>query len=130
MLAAARPNPPDMLGKFGRPGLWLPDLPDLDPTKKGGVFAESRLVLDRLAGGSASPGACPGLRLPTSRPAPGRWWPWPPRGNRRYGNITLDDFSAQVQAKYPAPFLPSVWARGRSRAGVCSMWNCGPWKEC
>ncbi|HOB34873.1 MAG TPA: DNA polymerase III subunit alpha [Bacillota bacterium] len=123
VLAAVRPGPPDLVGQLRETGpLLLPDLPDLNPARKAaGMFASLGLVLD------------PDW-LAAQRPP----WDLPrvtaadvaalPRGrqvvvaaavvNRRYGNITLDDFSAQVQARYPGP-IPAfwVWARGRAEAG-------------
>lgn len=119
MLAASRSSSPDMLGQIREAGtLWLPDLPDLGPDQKvAGALTSLGLVLDHNW-------------LAAQRPP----WDLPrvqaadiatlPQGkevvlaaavvNRRYGNITLDDFSAQVQAKYSGP-IPTfwVWTRGR-----------------
>lgn len=123
MLAAARPNPPDMLGQVREAGpLWLPDLPDLDPDQKAaGVFASLGLVLDRdWLAAQLPPWGLPRVEAADIAALPqGRWVALAAAVvNRRYGNITLDDFSAQVQAKYPGP-IPAfwVWARGQVQGG-------------
>lgn len=122
-MLAASPQSHDMLGQIREADApWLPDLPDLKPDQKAaGVFSSLGLILDRDWLNKQQPP----WELPRVEAAD---IARQPRGrqvvlagavvNRRYGNITLDDFSAQVQAKYPGP-IPSfwVWARGRVNGG-------------
>jgi len=123
MLAGISPSADDMLGQIREVGeLWLPDLPDLAPDQKAtGQFFSLGLVLDQDWLGAQQP-PWNLLRVRAADIARLR------QGqevvlaaavvNRRYGNIILDDFSAQVQAKYPGP-IPTfwVWARGRVKGG-------------
>lgn len=123
MLAAAAPGPQDMLGQIRETAApWLPQLPDLSPDQKSaGQFSSLGLVLDQ----EWLKKQCPPWDLPRVEAADIAKFP---RGrqvvlaaavvNRRYGNITLDDFSAQAVAKYPGP-IPAfwVWARGKVQGG-------------
>jgi DNA polymerase-3 subunit alpha len=115
--AAARPD--DMFGQIREArDLWLPDLPDLEPNQKtAGAFASLGLVLNQdWLNSQPSPWNLPRVkatdiaRLPSGRQVVLA----AAVVNRRYVNITLDDFSGQVMGKYPGP-IPAfwVWVKGR-----------------
>jgi len=102
--------------------IWLPDLPDLSPNQKAAAaFSSLGLILN----GDWLEQQQPPWNLPRVQAAdieklpPGRMVAVAAAVvNRRYGKITLDDFSAQVQVKYEGP-IPAfwVWAQGRTARG-------------
>lgn len=102
--------------------IWLPDLPDLSPNQKAAAaFSSLGLILN----GDWLEQQQPPWNLSRVQAAdieklpPGRMVAVAAAVvNRRYGKITLDDFSAQVQVKYEGP-IPAfwVWAQGRTARG-------------
>ncbi|HCX78371.1 MAG TPA: hypothetical protein DG577_03055, partial [Firmicutes bacterium] len=122
LLATAFPEE-DLLGQVQETReLWLPDLPDLSPDQKAAAaFASLGLILNRDWLEQRQPPwdltrvqAADISKLPPGRPVA----VVAAVANRRYGKITLDDFSTQVQVKYDGP-VPAfwVWARGRVAQG-------------
>ena len=122
LLATAFPEE-DLLGQVQETReLWLPDLPDLSPDQKAAAaFASLGLILNRDWLEQQQPPwdltrvqAADISKLPPGRPVA----VVAAVVNRRYGKITLDDFSTQVQVKYDGP-VPAfwVWARGRVAQG-------------
>ena len=116
-------QPDDMFGQIQESReLWLPDLPDLSPDQKAaGAFASLGLILDQdWLRAQDPPWNLPRVnadeisRLPSGRQIVLA----AAVVNRRYGNITLDDFSAQVMAKYSGQ-IPAfwVWVKGRVKGG-------------
>lgn len=122
LLATAFPEE-DLLGQVQETReLWLPDLPDLSSDQKAAAaFASLGLILNRdWLEQQQPPWDLPRVqvadisKLPLGRPVAVA----AAVVNRRYGKITLDDFSAQIQVKYAGP-IPAfwVWARGRAVQG-------------
>ena len=124
LLTAGFPSADDMFAQVREAGtFWLPELPDLSPDQKAaGAFASLGLVLDpEWLAGQQPPWDLPRVQAADISNLP--------KGqlvvlaaavvNRRYGKITLDDFSAQIQVRYPDP-LPAfwVWAKGRVGNGL------------
>ncbi|MDD3074467.1 MAG: DNA polymerase III subunit alpha, partial [Eubacteriales bacterium] len=122
LLATAFPEE-DLLGQVQETReLWLPDLPDLSPDQKAAAaFASLGLILNRdWLEQQQPPWDLPRVQVADISKLPlGRQVAVAAAVvNRRYGKITLDDFSTQVQVKYDGP-VPAfwVWARGRVAQG-------------
>jgi DNA polymerase-3 subunit alpha len=122
-LLGAAPPREDLWGQVQETReIWLPDLPNLSPNQKAAAaFSILGLIIDGdWLGQQQPPWNLPQVQVAAiDKLPPGRLVAVVAAVvNRRYGKITLDDFSAQVQVKYDGP-IPAfwVWARGRTAQG-------------
>jgi len=124
MLAARGPAPQDMVGQIREEqALWLPDLADLRPDQKAAAFFVSTgLVLDQnWLAKQKPPRGLPRAKAVELGKSPGRRVAVPAAVvNRRYGKITLDDFSGQIQVPHPGP-IPAPWVWYIGDGSKCTL---------